>query len=164
ADELPRDAAAALFRQHAHTEEREPREARRRADAAPGVDAIGCGEQQQPPVLIRRPQLLGRDRLAGDDARLDRRPALVVRLRRDDAQLDHPERLSLPRFFAYRSPALKTTSPIGIENAPITSSGHTSAHARPVPCSTCCRLPRSAYVAGEIFAIHCIQPGSTLTG
>ena len=43
-------------------------------------------------------------------------------------------------------------------------SGHTSAHATPVPRMIEARSPRSAYVAGEIFAIHCIHSGMTLTG
>ena len=32
------------------------------------------------------------------------------------------------------------------------------------PSRIAARIPSSAYVAGEIFASHCIQPGSTSTG
>ena len=39
-----------------------------------------------------------------------------------------------------------------------------AAHASPAPWRIDARLPRSAYVAGEIFEIHCIHSGSTVTG
>ena len=81
----------------------------------------------------------------GDGAMPVRLPVAVVPLR-DAARepIDHPDRFSLPCCFAYRSPTLNTASPIGIENAPITSSGQTSAHASPAPFRICSRLPRSA--------------------
>ena len=34
----------------------------------------------------------------------------------------------------------------------------------PAPLMIASRIPSSAYVAGEMTEIHCIQSGSTLTG
>src|SRR4029077_16211910 len=75
-----------------------------------------------------------------------------------------PDLFSLPCFFAYRSPILNTISPIGIENTPITSNGHTSSQASPAPSRIELRQPRSAWGAGDISAIHCIHWGSSSTG
>src|SRR5581483_10209758 len=75
-----------------------------------------------------------------------------------------PDLLSFPCRFACRSPALKTSSPTGVAKTAMISNGQTSAHATPVPEMIDARSPRNAYVAGEIFAIHCIHSGITVIG
>ena len=92
--------------------------------------AAADGELERAAGSQRRQEVDGR----ADDLRGEHRIRFI----------HHPERFSFPCFFAYRSPTLNTESPIGIENAPITSSGHTSAQARPAPFRICSRLPRSA--------------------
>ena len=49
---------------------------------------------------------------------------------------------------------------------PITISGQMSPQsaATPAPSRIAARIPRSAYVAGEIFDSHSIHVGRTLTG
>ena len=53
-----------------------------------------------------------------------------------------------------------------METTPITSSGQISSHIvdRPWPSRIAALAASSAYVAGEIFASHCIHVGSTSTG
>ena len=62
----------------------------------------------------------------------------------DGADLRHPDLLSLPWRFAYRSPLRKIRSPSGTDAAPMMSNGQTSAHASPAPCRIDARVPRSA--------------------
>src|SRR5581483_4917333 len=83
-----------------------------------------------------------------------------------DVPDDHPDRFSFPWRFAYCSPRRKTQSPSGIDAAPITISGQMSPQtaAGPAPSMIAARIPRRAYVAGEIVEIACIHPGSTETG
>src|SRR5262249_35868141 len=81
-----------------------------------------------------------------------------------EGDLHQPLRFSFPCFFAYRSPRWKMARPSGIATTAMRSSGQTLAHARPAPLTIDSRQPRSAYVAGEIFAIACIHSGITDTG
>src|SRR5262245_11267515 len=112
-------------------------------------------------VELGRPAGLVRQELPADaDEVLD------VRVSRSWPDLDHPDLLSLPCRFAYRSPRRKTSSPSGTETIPMMISGQMSDHIAlmPAPLMIASRIPSSAYVAGEIFDSACIHSGSTLTG
>src|SRR6185312_8214322 len=98
------------------------------------------------------------------DDRLDQLAGrrLVVALRDLACEpVGHPARFSFPWRFAYRSPTLKIARPIGVARTAMISSGQTFAHWSPAPSTIDARHPRNAYVAGEIFAIHCIHSGIT---
>src|SRR5207237_5274059 len=121
-------------------------------------------DEEQPVRRLQAPELLDRRRpLVRHDGHADAAPRLEVGVRLRGPYANHPDLFSFPCFLAYRSPVRKTSRPSGTETRPRTTSGQTSAQATPVPCRICSRFARSAYVAGEIFEIHCIQPGSTET-
>ena len=76
----------------------------------------------------------------------------------------HPARFSFPCRFAYRSPTLEDREADRRREDRDDQQRPDVAHCSPAPLTIDARQPRSAYVAGEIFAIHCIHSGITLTG
>ena len=133
AEQRGADPPSPVRRKHTRGAECAAAEVGGSSDAAADVGPVERREQQQATRVGRLLELRGGDRLVRHDAALDPRPALEIRRGCRLAQLDHPDRFSLPFCFAYRSPARKMSRPIGIEKNPITSSGHTSAQARPAP-------------------------------
>ena len=127
------------------------------------------GDEEQPPWLAPRAQRVDRSgRLVREHDAPDVDPCLEVgvRLGRPNLDVRHPDRFNLPCRFAYCSPRRNTQSPSGIETMPMRISGQISSHieSRPAPSRMASRAPSSAYVAGEITAIHCIHVGRTSTG
>src|SRR5438477_356338 len=87
-------------------------------------------------------------------------------LARGATRVPQPDRLSLPCFLACSSPRRNTQIPSGTDTTPMISIGQMSPHTplTVVPLRIAERSPRKAYVAGDTFAIHCMNVGSTETG
>src|SRR5215211_575630 len=161
------DPAPAVLRKNADHPEGALRSLGAACEAGPDRAPFELGEEVAATVVSVRDPLthLGAGhRCLGEDGR----PDLGVRVQVGAGlcSADHPERLSLPCCFAYRSPRWNTQTPSGTETMPITMSGQMSPQSSPTPAPSriAARMPRSAYVAGEIVAIHCIHWGRTETG
>ena len=88
------DATSTEVGQHTRGDEAAAREMRAGSDAAAGQVAVELGEEEQPALLVRRVDLLGRDRLVRDDRALETRPRVEI-----GAGVDHAKR----RRYAHRA-------------------------------------------------------------